>query len=93
MMFHYAFTMFYHVSWIIFSHIILFIILFRYLYVIANCQRDQKTVINQVTPASTIYSYDMMISSSPGCYPIVGSVDLSIYLYNDPLTCANVDAR
>ena len=40
---------------------------------IANCQNDVKTIVN---PSSLLYSYDLMISSSSGCYPIVGTVDM-----------------
>ena len=42
------------------------------------CRLDTKTVYN---PSPQVFSYDLMISSTPGCYPVVGSVDLSIYGY------------
>ena len=53
------------------------------------CMNDPKTIVN---PDSHLYSYDLMVSSTPGCYPIVGSVDLSIMWKNDPATCTVVDA-
>ena len=40
---------------------------------IAKCQNDANTIVN---PSRLLYSYDLMVSSSPGCYPIVGTVDM-----------------
>lgn len=51
---------------------------------ISLCQEDIKTIVN---PSNTVYSYDLMLSNIKGCYPIVGTVDYSVYLHNDPLTC------
>ena len=51
---------------------------------ISLCQNDITTIVN---PSRNVYSYDLMVSSSKGCYPIVGTVDYSVYTYNDPLTC------
>ena len=43
---------------------------------IGICQNDINTIIN---PSSSLYSYDLMISKTVGCYPLVGTVDFSIY--------------
>ena len=48
------------------------------------CQDDTNTIIN---PSNFIYSYDLMISKSSGCYPIVGTIDYSIYQPIDPGSC------
>lgn len=52
---------------------------------VAACQQDPSTVIN---PSSNIYTYDLMHSSAVGCYPIAGTVDLSVLNVNDPSTCS-----
>ena len=54
------------------------------------CQNDASTVIN---PSANVYSYDLMLSNTVGCYPIVGTIDYSIYQYNDPLTCDNTQSN
>jgi len=56
---------------------------------IATCMQDVSTVVN---PSKRIYSYDLMTSKAPGCYPIVGTVDLSLYARQNPSTCNAVDA-
>jgi hypothetical protein len=53
------------------------------------CELDYSTVYN---PSPSVFSYDLMVSTTPGCYPIAGSVDMSIYGYQDPATCGIVDA-
>ena len=55
---------------------------------ISMCQSDSSTIIN---PTSNVYSYDLMISDAPGCYPIVGTLDYSVYTHNDPQTCGTVN--
>ena len=51
---------------------------------ISLCQNDITTIVN---PSENVYSYDLMLSNTKGCYPIVGTVDYSVYTYNDPSTC------
>jgi hypothetical protein len=42
-------------------------------YSIGLCQNDASTIIN---PSSRLYTYDLMTSTTPGCYPIVGTVEI-----------------
>ena len=46
------------------------------------------TVIN---PSSNLYTYDLMLSSAIGCYPIVGTVDYSLLAITDS-TCARTNS-
>lgn len=40
------------------------------------CAQDLSTIIN---PSKLIYTYDLMLSSAAGCYPIVGTIDYVIF--------------
>lgn len=49
---------------------------------ISLCQQDDNTIVN---PSSNIYTYDLMLSTTEGCYPIVGTVDYSIYQFSNAM--------
>ena len=51
---------------------------------VALCQLDPDTVIN---PSKNIFTYDLMVSKSVGCYPIVGTVDISMNSVNSKNSC------
>jgi len=51
---------------------------------IAACQNDANTVVN---PNKYVNTYDLQVSTAAGCYPIVGTVDLTILNYGDTATC------
>lgn len=47
---------------------------------ISVCETDTNTVLN---PRPQLYTYDLMSSTAPGCYPIVGTVDYSLLATTD----------
>jgi ABC-type phosphate transport system substrate-binding protein len=51
---------------------------------VALCQLDPNTVIN---PSQNTFTYDLMVSTTVGCYPIVGTVDISMNSVNNKNSC------
>lgn len=54
---------------------------------ITVCMDDVNTVYS--LPGANIASYDLMLSTTPGCYPIVGTIDFSMYVNMN--SCPNLD--
>lgn len=52
---------------------------------VALCQLDPNTVIN---PSKNTFTYDLMVSTAVGCYPIVGTIDISMNSINSKDSCA-----
>jgi hypothetical protein len=46
---------------------------------VANCSADPATFIDLASQDLNVKSQDLMLSNSPGCYPIAGTIDLAIY--------------
>ena len=55
---------------------------------ISVCETDSSTVVN---PRQQLFTYDLMSSTAPGCYPIVGTVDYSLLAATDH-TCSAPNA-
>ena len=53
---------------------------------IISCENDLNTIIN---PSEEVYTYDLMSSTDIGCYPIVGTIDLSLTSNTNSLKCPN----
>ena len=53
---------------------------------ITVCMDDPNTAYS--LPGTNIASYDLMISTAPGCYPIVGTIDFSMFVNAN--TCPNL---
>lgn len=51
---------------------------------VALCQQDPNTVIN---PSKNTFTYDLMVSTVAGCYPIVGTIDISMNSVNSKDSC------
>jgi ABC-type phosphate transport system substrate-binding protein len=47
---------------------------------ISACESDSSTIVN---PREQLFTYDLMSSTAPGCYPIVGTVDYSLLAATD----------
>jgi hypothetical protein len=52
------------------------------------CLADRNTYYQHPTNPN-IVSYDLMISTAPGCYPMVGTIDFSVYSNSE--SCPNPD--
>lgn len=50
------------------------------------CESDPNTIIN---PSKHVSTYNLMSSTTVGCYPIVGTVDYSLLGTTDSKTCNN----
>jgi hypothetical protein len=49
------------------------------------CQQDSATFVR---PSPYVSTFDLMLSASPACYPIAGTIDFSTYAAPNAESCA-----